>query len=220
MMGKIAWVAGATGLVGQQLMQQLANDQRYSKVVAFVRRKSNQSWTQHEKVTELVINYDDLPDISLDGVDSKVDELFCALGTTKKQTPNQDQFYKIDVTYPNTFAALGKKQGAKFYGVVSAHGASLKSPFPYFKMKGDMEDQLSQASFERLAIARPGLLKGDRSEFRLMEKMSEFVTDILPGNYKSIHVKDVAAALIRSANQNTKGSDILESKAMQRAALI
>lgn len=214
--GKTAWVAGATGLVGSHLMAQLCAHPAYDKVIALVRKPSQAQWTEYTKAEQWVVSYDHLkapePGIA-------VNDLFCALGTTKKKTPNPKQFHLIDTIYPQRFAELGLHHGARYYGVVSAHGASAHSPFRYFRMKGEMEAGLEKLDYDRLAIARPGMLKGDRGEFRMLEKFGEFFTDRLPGNYRTIHAGDVAAALILEANTNFQGTRILTSKAMQGAHL-
>ena len=41
----------------------------------------------------------------------------------------------------------------------------------------------------------------------------------MPGNYKAIKPIDVAAALIKAANNNNTGLEILPSKQMQNASI-
>ena len=214
--GKVAWVAGATGLVGGHLISELCSHDAYDKVIAFVRRTSEAQWTEYTKVEQWVVNYEHLkaPDAGYD-----VDDVFCALGTTRKKTPDSEAYHRIDVEYPQLIAKLGLEHGAGFYGVVSAHGASPKALSSYFRMKGEMEHKLQKLAYEKLAIARPGMLKGNRGEFRLMEKVGEFFTDRLPGNYRTIAAGDVAAALILAANEDFSGTRIMNSSSMQGAHL-
>lgn len=207
---KIAWVAGASGLVGQQLVEQLTQDQEYSKVIAFVRKPLDLPSFQHEKVEQFVADFS-----KLSAPSNKVDALFCALGSTTKKTPNYDDYYQIDVVYPYEFAKLGLTKGARFYGLVSAHGADKESFSSYLKMKGLLEKDLSKLLYKNLAFARPSLLTGERKEFRLLEKLGESFMGLLPGNYKAIHVRNVAASLIASAKKSTEKKRILSSKEMQ-----
>lgn len=217
-MSKIAWVAGATGLVGGHLMQQLAAQPDYAKVVALVRKPSQAAWSKLDKVSQQVVDFEALDDsLPVELKAQGVDDLFCALGTTKKKTPDAKAYYQIDVNYPLFFAQLGAKLGARFYGVVSAHGANSRSMSSYFKMKGEMEAGLKVIPYPVVAIARPGMLKGDRGEFRILEKAGEYITDLLPGNYRTIAGADVAAALIEAANNDQKNLHILASKHMQGA---
>ena len=210
-MSKIAWVAGASGLVGQQLVEQLSQDADFTKVIAFVRKPLELPIFQHEKVKQFVVDFEKLVAPS-----TAVDAVFCALGSTTKKTPHYDDYYQIDVAYPYEFAKLGKKNGARFYGLVSAHGANLSSLSSYLKMKGLLEKDLSKLNYSNVVFARPSLLKGDRKEFRLLEKLSESVVSLMPGNYKAIHVKHVAASLIAAAKKSSEKKRVLTSKEMQK----
>lgn len=210
-MSKIAWVAGASGLVGQQIVEQLTQDADFTKVIAFVRKPLELPTFQHEKVEQFIVDFEKLV-----APTAQVDALFCALGSTTKKTPNYDDYYQIDVAYPYEFATLGKKNGAHSYGLVSAHGANLHSLSSYLKMKGLIEKDLSKLNYPNMVFARPSLLKGDRKEFRLLEKLSESIVSLMPGNYKAIHAKNVAASLIIAAKKSSEKKRILTSKEMQK----
>lgn len=214
-MSKVAWVAGASGLVGQQIVEQLSQDADFSKIIAFVRKPLNIPSFLNDKVEQFPVDFSNLKNPS-----KKVDALFCALGSTTKKTPNKDEYYRIDVTYPLEFAKLGIKHKATYYGLVSAHGANKSSLSTYLKMKGTLELELEKLNFPKLALARPSLLKGDRGEFRLLEKMSESLLDLMPGNYKAIDAKNVAASLIAASKKSSDKKRILSSKEMQKPTQI
>ncbi len=212
---KIAWVAGASGLVGSHLMRLLCQHPSYHKVVAFVRSPCDADWATHDKVAQWSVNYDELT--APPGV-AQVDDLYCALGTTRRKTPNNAAYYNIDVNYPLNFARLGLQQGASRYALVSAHGANADSFSNYLKMKGELEQALQALDFAQLVIARPSLLKGKRGEWRMIERLSELVLNHVPGNLRAIHAVDVASALIRACNSSVKDNpplQILESSQMQ-----
>lgn len=214
-MGKTAWVAGATGLVGGHIVNLLNQNPNYGEVFAFVREPVQTEWATHPKVKQWIVDYDDLKAIDHNAC---VDDLFCALGTTKKKTPDAARYYDIDVNYPLKFSDLGLAHGAQFYGVVSAHGANAKSFSSYLKMKGQMEEQLQTRAYKHIAISRPGMLKGDRGSFRLGEFVGGFVTDLMPGNYKTVKALDVAAALVSQAESSHNGVTFIASKDMQGAS--
>jgi uncharacterized protein YbjT (DUF2867 family) len=218
---RIAWVAGASGLVGKSLVEQLAGNPAYSTVVAFVRRLPKDK-PSSPKIQYFVCDWLGLcaSEKKFKAPDSRPNDIFCALGSTKKRTPNKNDYYKIDVEYPIAFAKLGLKYGARFYGLVSAHGASGRTPSFYLTMKTHAEEGLRALNYPHLSFARPGLLKGDRSEFRFVERAAEVVCDLLPGNFKAIDGRDVAAALVRAAadsHETSPYTEVLESKTMQGA---
>jgi len=214
-MSKIAWVAGASGLIGQHLIHELALDDDYKRVIAMVRTPLDLPAFKHPKVEQYRIDF-----AKLAAPSDQVDSVFCALGSTTRKTPNPEDYYRVDVSYPLAVAELGKQRGANFYGLVSAHGANARSFSLYLKMKGTLEAELTALDFSRLAIARPSLLKGERAEFRLLEKMSEHVMSLLPGNYRAIEAKRVAQALIQADKKLHAGKRILNSKEMQQPEAI
>lgn len=216
-MGKTAWVAGASGLVGGHLVSQLCQHDQYDTIYAFVRTPVDSPWSQHPKVKQWPADYDAL---AAPSAADQVNDVFCALGTTAKKTPDKAQYYKIDVAYPLAFADLALKHGAQFYGLVSAHGASASSLSGYLKMKGQLEQQLTVKAFPHQAFARPSLLKGERDEFRMVEQFSEGLMSLMPGNYKAIHAADVAAALIQAANTTSQDIEVLNSSSMQKASMM
>jgi len=198
-------------------MTLLSQHPDYDKVIAFVRKPVDSPWSKHPKVEQWRVNYDDL---KTEQTTDKVDELYCALGSTTRKTPDKEAYYQIDVNYPLKFASLGQLHGAQYFGLVSSHGAKANSKVSfYLKMKGELEQSLEKLGYSDLTIARPSLLKGNRQEYRVVEKMSESLLSLMPGNYKAIESLDVAAALIQSAQLQSGKASYLNSKSMQKASL-
>lgn len=213
-MGKTAWVAGASGLIGGHLVSMLSEHKDYDRVIAFVRAPSLASWTKMPKVEQWPVDYRHL----VAPEPSAVDDVFCALGSTSKKTPNKDAYYEVDVTYPLRVAELGLKSGAKYFGLVSAHGAKEKAMSFYMQMKGQLEGELQNLAYSHLSFARPSLLLGEREEFRPAEKLGELFMGLMPGDWKAIQAQDVAAALILEAKRKNSGTIILNSASMQGAS--
>ena len=91
-MGQTAIVIGATGLVGQSLVDQLAAAEHIEKVVTLTRRPVRHA---SEKVHNQVVRFDHLEDhVTFAG-----DLLFSCLGTTRKQAGSIAAQRIIDVEY-------------------------------------------------------------------------------------------------------------------------
>ena len=83
-------VAGATGLVGRCLVQQLCADSSVAEVHGLARRPLD--WT-HAKLTRHVVDFAALPALP------PVDEVYLALGTTIRQAGSQRFFLTTAVNH-------------------------------------------------------------------------------------------------------------------------
>lgn len=185
-------ITGATGLVGRQLLCLLIADPRVSEIIAPTRRKL----PEMSKVTNLVEA--NLTDV-LGLLQTPLDLVFCCLGTTRRQAGSKDAFVHVDYTLVLDTAIAGQRLGAKHLLVVSAHGASMRSPFFYSRVKGEMEDALKKERWPRLTLIRPSLLLGERESSRAAESMMAPLSKLLPGNWRAVKAKDVAAVMVREA---------------------
>jgi uncharacterized protein YbjT (DUF2867 family) len=113
--------------------------------------------------------------------------------------------------------------GVRRAGLVSAMGASAKSGVFYNRVKGELEEALSQLPFEGLVIARPSLLIGERKILGQPERRGEQIGFalgkrlgwLIPSNYKPIEAAEVSRALLRAV-PITRGLKVLLSGEMQR----
>jgi uncharacterized protein YbjT (DUF2867 family) len=195
---KTALVIGATGLVGKELVGQLLQDTRFGKVIVFVRRAASRT---HPKLEEHIVDFDH-PAGWRDLV--RGDVLFSAMGTTIGKAGSQEAQYKIDYTYQYDAAHAAAENGVPAYVLVSSAGASSQSRIFYSRMKGELEDAVKGLPFSYIRIMQPGILAGDREEFRMGERIGIGVMSVLghlPGltAYKPYHASVVARAMIRAA---------------------
>lgn len=211
-----ALITGATGLVGNCLLQQLLADDQYEKVVIITRKSID---VKHPKLIQKQIDFDSIESLKLD---FQVDDVFCALGTTIKTAGSQDAFYKVDYTYVVNLGKWCAANNVKRFLIVSAMGASAKSGIFYNRVKGEMEAAVSQLNIPQIQVFRPSLLMGNRKEKRGGEKIAQvvmgglgflFVGPLL--KYKGIHADNVAKAMIKSAKEEVKGFMVYESGEMQ-----
>jgi uncharacterized protein YbjT (DUF2867 family) len=213
---KTALIIGSTGLIGSQLLHSLLDSQDYLKVITFVKRDTG---IKHKKLTQHIIDFD-APDTYKNLIVG--DDLFCTIGTTIKKAGSKEAFRKVDFEYPSQFATFALQNKVKQFLIISSLGADSKSGNFYLKTKGEIQEFLKNCNFQSVAVLQPSLLLGNRTEFRLGEKVGAFFMKTLSflflGNlkkYKPIESKTVAKALLKIAQTNNIGFKVYESDAIQ-----
>lgn len=211
-MGKTAIIIGASGLVGNEVLNLLLTNDTFNKVKVFVRKPL---LVNHPKLEQHVIDFD-LIYKSTDLV--KGDVLFCCLGTTIKTAGSKEEFKKVDYAYPLAFAKIAKQNGVKKFILISSIGANSNTSNFYLKVKGDIEAELEKLKFESLVIVRPSMLLGERKEFRLGESIGKAVMNLVSiffigklKKYKAIEAKTVAKAMVKLSLPNLGGVSIIQS---------
>ncbi|WP_194727277.1 NAD(P)H-binding protein [Noviherbaspirillum malthae] len=207
-------LAGATGLVGREILSGLLADASVATVHALVRRPLD---LQHPKLTVHVVSFTALPQLP------KIDEAYLALGTTIKVAGSQVAFRTVDFDTNLAVARTAHNAGARRVGLVSAMGANAHSSIFYNRVKGELEEALKVLGFEGLVIARPSLLTGDRQMLgqspRAGEKLGmvagTLLRPLIPANYRPIAAADVACAILKRV-PTAQGVEVLLSGAMRR----
>lgn len=207
-------VLGATGLVGRALVNLLLREPVIFSVRALVRRAGDMP-----RDPKLSLHLTDFEHLDEHADVFRVDQVFCALGTTMRQAGTQDRFRRVDHDYPVQAARLSRAGGATHYFLVSAIGADPASRIFYNRIKGETEADITRVGFPSLTIARPSLLVGPRSELRLGERLGRVLGLLAPPSYRPIAAMDVAAALTLAARESRLGVRILTSKEMRGASL-
>lgn len=215
-MSKKAIIAGATGLVGKKLLELLLEDEAYVEVIVISRKPVSHN---HPKFSNIVVDFDKLEDTKKDLI---ADDVFCCLGTTMKKAGSKEAFKKVDFHYPLELAKLTKDNGAKKYLLISALGADEKSSVFYNKVKGEIENAISELAFDAFYIFRPALLMGPRKEQRAAEDIFKAIFKVVDyllvgplKKYRSIHRDIVPRAMNQLAHSDMKGKQIHESLEMQ-----
>lgn len=218
-MGKTALLAGATGLVGSYLLEELINSNEYSEIKVLTRRSIGK---QHPKIKEIIINFDEIEKYK-DQI--KAEDYFCSLGTTIKKAGSKEAFHKIDYEYVFRLGCLAREHNCQHFAVVSAMGASYESQIFYNKVKGQMESALIDLEFETLLIFRPSLLLGSRQESRTLEKLFIAVAPLLNPflwgplkPYRGIEAKKVAIAMVKVCLGDDMGPNIFLSSEIEEIA--
>ena len=190
----------------------LIDDDTCSRIVVLSRRPLS-AQQKALKVEEHVVDFAQLASC---GAFFDVDQVFCALGTTLRQTPDKNIYRSIDFEYPVTAARVALEHGARHYLVVSAVGANSRSRLFYNRTKGEMEDALKALRFRSLTIAQPSVLIGERAEPRLSERIAWSLSFMTPGKYKPVHATSVAHALTYYARVDEPGVRVIENRDIER----
>lgn len=210
---RIVIIAGATGLVGKEILKGLLANESVALVHSLGRRAPA---IEHPKLKAHVIDFSALPLLPT------ADEAYLALGTTIKTAGSQSAFRAIDFDANLAVAQAALAAGVRKMGLVSAMGANAGSTIFYSRVKGELEVALQQMPLEGLVIARPSMLIGDRAALGQAVRrgegwaaaLSRVFGMLIPSNYMPIQAAAVASALL-SAVPQANGHTILLSGAMQ-----
>ncbi|MFM2120408.1 MAG: hypothetical protein RL722_1876 [Pseudomonadota bacterium] len=193
-------LAGATGLIGRELLNGLLADPAVAEVHALVRRPLPAGARPPSSAARLVehgVDFAALPALPA------ADEVYLALGTTIKVAGSQAAFRAVDFDANLAVARAAQAAGARRAGLVSAMGANARSSVFYNRVKGELEEALAPLGFEALVIARPSLLIGDRAALgqpvrpgeRQGERLARWLGPLVPRHYRPITAARVARAL-------------------------
>jgi len=189
MTGRIAILAGASGLVGGSLLRLLLDDPDYDRVVALGRRAPS---IADPKLDAQVVDFAALPGIV--GTDA-----FCCLGTTMRLAGSRAAFRQVDHDHVLAFAAAARQGGATRLALVSSVGADPTSGTYYLRVKGETERGVAALGFAGLDIFRPSLLLGPRQSRRPAEAVAQAVLPLLdpllPTRYRALDHRLVARAM-------------------------
>ena len=216
---KTALVFGSSGLVGSHLVRLLNKNSIYEKIKLFVRS------TSEIKTSKIEIINTDFKNLSNHKEDINGDDCFFCIGTTKKNTPDKDEYRRIEYDIPVEIAKIAKSNSINSFFYISSGFADPKSSSAYLKNKGQVEEELIKLNFSILGIMRPSFLVGNRKEKRPGEEVGIFFfkifSPLLLGPLKKmrpIKSEKVAKVMIKVANENLKKT-IFESNEIAELAL-
>ena len=202
---KTALLFGASGLVGGHLLNELIKENYYSKIKIFVRSEPKISDPKIEIIRTDFNNLQNHKD------DIKGDDCFLCIGTTKQNSPDKNEYRKVELEMPKEIAQIAKSNSINSFVFISSGYADPKSSGDYLKFKGQVEEELKSLNFTRLGIMRPSFLMGKRKEKRIGEKIGIFVFKLLSPlllgplkKMKPINSKIVAKAMVAFAQSDTQ----------------
>lgn len=210
-----ALIAGASGLVGSQLLDELLDTPDYTEVIALLRRPLD---VRHPKLTQRIIDFETIATLDLPPIDT----VFCCLGATIKAAGSQAAFRHIDHDYVLALARRALEAGARQFLLVGSMGANTRSPFFYMRVKGEIEEALRALSYASCSVFRPAYLAGKRAQSRpaedfygaLMQRLAVF----MPRAFRPIAARGVARAMLAQARRAPAGFHVTESGQLQEYA--
>ena len=208
---KTALLFGSSGLIGGHLVNILIQNNSYNKIKLFVRSEPK------IKDPKIKLVKTDFNNLKKHTDDIKGDDCFFCIGTTKKNSPEQNEYKKIERDIPVEIAEIAKANSVNSFIYVSSGFADPKNSGAYLRYKGEVEEELRKLNFTKLGIMRPSFLIGNRKDKRLGEKIGIFLFNLLSPLFlgplkkmKPIQSKKVAQAMVNVSNTNFQ-KEVFES---------
>tara|TARA_B100000401_G_C52599109_1_gene621064 strand:+ start:123 stop:782 length:660 start_codon:yes stop_codon:yes gene_type:complete len=208
---KTALIFGSSGLIGNELLELILKDNNYIKIKLFVRSDLTDVNSKIEIIKTDFNNIENHKDKIVG------DDCFFCIGTTRKNTPDKNEYIKIEYNLPIEVAKIAKSNSINNFIYISSLGANPNAASLYLKNKGQTEQELIKLNFMNLSILRPSILLGNRKENRVGEKIGIFAMKTLSplflGNmrkYKPIKVEYVSKAMLQVAQKDYQ-KNIFES---------
>ncbi len=206
---RIVWLAGATGLVGSQILECLLADPDVARIHALTRRPLS---VRHDRLQVHQVDFASLPALPA------AQELYLALGTTIKVAGSQAAFRAVDLDANLAVAKAARRAGVTRVGLVSAAGANSASRLFYSRVKGELEDAVAALDFAGRVFARPSLLLGERHGLnqparlgeRLAMPIGRLLASIAPAAVRPVAAQAVARTLVDSV-PTAHGTLVLDS---------
>lgn len=204
---KIAVLIGATGLVGESLLDLLLSHEDYQKVTVIARKT-------HEGNSSVKLDWvvNDFTDPSTYRDLIKGNDLYITLGTTMAKAGSKESFIKVDKDLVLQIARYGQMNGVTQISLVTAVGADPDSSIFYNRVKGELEREIMELPFGAIHIFQPSMLLGERPESRPLEAVGQWifrgVNAILGsklGKYQAVHATAVAKAMVYFAGKMAPG---------------
>ena len=216
---RVALVAGANGMVGVALVRTLIDSGDYTRVIALTRRPLP---LESPRLVNRILRFAALEN-EMKGLVCQ--DAYCCLGTTRKEAGSPAAFRAVDHDLVLAFARGALAAGAQSLAVVSSVGADRASRNFYLRVKGETEVALEALRFRTLHLLQPGLLLGERRQWRLGEMLLRWTmplcNPLLLGKYarfRAVHAQVVAAAMRAATRSGRAGVQRYTYAAIQNLA--
>ena len=205
----IVLLAGASGFVGNRVLDALLDAPEVARVFAVTRRPLGR---EHPRLANRIVQFDHL-ERQLAGVKCQV--AFCCLGGSSggQADVGQEALRRVDLDYTLAFARAAKAAGAMRFVVISAAGADVAAKSDYLRVKGELEQMLAGVGFGSLDILQPAIVLGWPREARIADLVRRalmlLVNPFLLGPravHRGIPVGTAAAAMLGTLRSGRRGA--------------
>ena len=163
-----AALVGSTGLLGSHILTVLLESAAITQISALARRPL--------KVVNPSIELEPLIEADnskwadkLSSISPAPTMFISSLGTSRARAGSLAGQRAIDYDLNLSLARAALASGVKTFVLISSAGVSKSSPFPYAKMKAELEEAVAELGFEHIIIVKPGMLMGTREDSRPVE---------------------------------------------------
>ena len=217
-----AIVLGASGSVGTALLRQLFHDDAFDAVITLSRRSLPEAvamaHTAGRRLLEKLVPDMKPAPLAAATIDAarEVDgdlEGFSVLGVgagTAKLTLEEHR--AVDVALNEAFARalreLGRVRHLAFMSAAGADptakasGSGAAGMSRYNRVKGESEEAVRASGPAVVSVFRPGMIIGSQHTPWLLEKTLPLLSFVTPAKYRSIHVDQIAKAMIATAKHH------------------
>jgi uncharacterized protein YbjT (DUF2867 family) len=204
--GKIAWLAGASGLVGSRVLEGLLLLPEYGRVVAVTRRPLGR---EYQRLANRIMPFTQL-EAQLKG--QSCDTALCCLGASYKEAASAAAFQEAVQLNVLAFARAAKAAGAQRFVMLSCHTADPMSPHAAARGYGETLNGLTALGFDSLDILLPGPLLGLRRRAALPQLLSMTgAVALRPVQFgawerrRAVGASQVAAAMLGAVQSGRRG---------------
>jgi len=213
-----AFVLGATGEVGRELVRELLSNEGFSRVTTLGRTPLDYDGPNKERLLQRTLDFEKLEDFREEFRGHDIG--FCCLGTSRAKSGTEG-FKRVDHHYVAESARIAKEEGSCLhFNLVTSMGSNKNSWFLYPKTKGLAEEDVKNLKFDRLSVFRPAYLECERKEARTMERLyGRYINPLLKKlfpSYVSVSTSTVAKAMVNNVFFEKRADvEILDNKAIR-----
>jgi uncharacterized protein YbjT (DUF2867 family) len=204
--GKIVWLAGASGMVGSRVLEALLQAPEFGRVVAVTRRPLGRDSL---RLANRIVPFAQL-ELRLKG--QNCDVALCCLGTSYKDAGSEAAFREAVQVNVLGYARAARAAGARRFVMLSCQSANSAARQPAARVLGETLDGLTALNFESLDLLLPGPLLGLRRGAGLAQLLSMTTAFALRPlqvgareSRRAVGASEVAAAMVGAARSGRRG---------------